>query len=59
VVVTTNNASNMKSLWKDVQKEYPEILCLSYGSYIINLLIKDIIKVPMLYKYFKVVEEVN
>jgi hypothetical protein len=49
----------MKSLWKDVQKEYPEILCLSYGSYIINLLIKDIIKVPMLYKYFKVVEEVN
>jgi hypothetical protein len=59
VAVTTNNASNIKSSWKGVQKEYPEILCLGYSSYITNLLVKDIIKVPTLYKHFEVIKEVN
>jgi hypothetical protein len=39
--------------------EYPKILCLGCGSYIINLLVKDIIKVLKLYQHFKAVKEIN
>jgi hypothetical protein len=59
VAITTNNASNMKKSWEGIQKEYPEILCLGCGSHMINLLVKDIMKVPKLHQHFEAVKEVN
>ena len=59
IAVTTDNTSNMKSSWQDVQQQYPEILCLGCSSHMTNLLVEDIMKLPVLHDHFKIVKEIN
>ena len=59
VALTTDNAGNMKSSWQDVQQQYSEILYLGCSSHMTNLLVEDIMKLPVLHDHFKIVKEIN
>jgi Protein of unknown function (DUF 659) len=59
IAVTTDNAGNMKSSWQGVQEQYPEILCLGCSSHMTNLLVEDIMKLPVLQDHFEIVKEIN
>src|SRR6266487_4506792 len=59
VALTTDNAGNMKSSWQGVQEQYPEILCLDCSSHMTNLLVEDIMKLPVLHDHFEIVKEIN
>ena len=59
VAVTTDNARNMKSSWQGVQQQYPDILCLGCSSHMMNLLVEDIMKLPVLQDHFEIVKKIN
>jgi hypothetical protein len=59
IAITINNTSNMKSSWQNVQQQYSKILCLSCSPYMINLFVKNIMKLPVLHNYFEIVREIN
>jgi hypothetical protein len=43
--VITDTASVMKAAWRIIEQKYPNIICFGCISHIMNLLIKDIIKI--------------
>src|SRR6266498_5900162 len=43
--VITDTASVIKAAWKIIKGKYSNIICLGCNSYIINLLIRDILKI--------------
>jgi hypothetical protein len=57
--VTTDNASNMKSSWNEVQDKYPLIDCIGCGAHMTNLLVEDIMEIPAIHEAFNAVKEVN
>jgi hypothetical protein len=57
--VTTDNASNMKFSWDEVQDKYPLIDCIGCGAHMTNLLVEDIMEIPAIHEAFNTVKEVN
>ena len=43
--IITDTASVMKATWKIIEGKYSNIVCLGCNSYIINLLIRNILKI--------------
>jgi hypothetical protein len=44
VSIVTDNAANMKKAWKILQAKYPALIINGCGAHIMNLLVKDIVK---------------
>ena len=58
ITITTDNASNMKKAWKEIQAVYPLMICIGYSSHMTNLLLKDIIVIPKLANCFEAAKTV-
>lgn len=48
VAVTTDNASNMRASWPELEKRYPGLLTLGCAAHTVNLLVEDILKLSEL-----------
>ncbi|KAF4149993.1 hAT family C-terminal dimerization region [Phytophthora infestans] len=44
--VVTDNAPNMRGAWAIIEKKYPTIFANGCGAHVLNLLIKDVCKIP-------------
>lgn len=45
--VVTDNAANMVAAWKILEQKYPSVIVNGCGAHTINLLVKDICKLPV------------
>ena len=57
--ITTDNASNMKSSWNEIQIKYPLINCIGCRAHMTNLLVNDIMAIPAINEAFSAIKEVN
>jgi hypothetical protein len=57
--ITTNNTSNMKSSWNEIQIKYSLINCIGCRAHMTNLLINNIMAIPAINKAFSTIKEVN
>ena len=58
LLVVSDNASNMKKIWRLFKREFPHITAVGCGAHCLDLVVKDIVKFPGLLKHFTEVKMV-
>jgi hypothetical protein len=46
IAVVTDNASNMKAAWPELEERYPRLLTIGCASHIVNLTVEQILRIP-------------
>ncbi len=46
VLVVTDTCATMKAAWKLIEQEFPHVTCAGCGPHVLNLLMKDLCKLP-------------